>query len=1472
MEEPKTRSLRPAKPVSIEQRYTKMTQLEHVLARPDSYVGSCNPESTSLWVWSAAKQHMEYKLTTYVPAMYKIFDEIIVNAADVKSRETFEGGEKRRAQKITCIKVTVDSEQGCISVFNNGAAIPIEVHKTYNVYVPEMIFGQLLTSDNYDDSQQRFTGGRNGYGAKLTNIFSKRFEIECVDSKRRKTFHMAWKNNMTQKSEPQIASTDALMDYVKVTFWPDFKRLNMPDGLRGDIFALLEKRVYDLAGTTGLAVSFNGRELDVHSFLDYVDLYFRASDPLRQLEMDGAGASGGATSSAVEPSAQRETLKIFEKISQNWEVCVAMSDGQFRHVSFVNNICTSKGGTHVAYVVEPIVQSLLKKINSMNKGGMQVKAHQVKNHLFVFLNCKIVNPTFDSQTKEFMSLNSSAIYPTASVSDKTITAILKSPILQTIMDWLQLKQQSELKRLLKGTGRTGRERIVGIPKLDDANDAGTSNGHHCTLILTEGDSAKTSCIAGLSVVGRDRYGVFPLRGKVLNVRDATFKQLSENKEIQYIMKITGLEIGKDVPDARSLRYGSIMIMTDQDHDGSHIKGLIINLLQHFWPSLLKYPGFLKQFVTPIIKAFAKNEVRSFFTLQEFDDWRSTLPPAQLLRYKFKYYKGLGTSGAKEFQEYFSNMEQHQLAFKYVDGEDFEAIDMAFNSKRAHDRKEWIQSFVEGTFLDHNVKEVRYKDFINKELVLFSRYDVQRSIPNMVDGLKPAQRKVLYGAFKKNLVRSEMKVAQFASYVADVSSYHHGEESIAQTVVNMAQQFVGTNNLNLLEPCGQFGSRKEGGRDASATRYIFTKLSNVCRFMFRQEDEPLLDYQNDDNVPIEPKFYVPVIPQLLVNGAEGIGTGWSCSIPNYNPHDIIENIRRYLAEKPLQPMVPWYRDFKGKIEPNQKGGFDSVGVIEEIDQDSFRISELPVRVWTQPYKVYLEEELQLSIEQTSKKKDKKPTASKSSLQLLDYKDNSSHENVDFECLVASENVAALYSAGLDRAFKLRKSISLSNLVAFNVDCKIYRYKDELEMLKDFCAVRLMYYERRKAYMVRATKKELSFLTNKTRFVLAILDDSLVEITHLNHQLQVDSAEAEDNEQKISKNTQLPHLISNVAEIIENEQPTEDESALKNSDDLHSAKSVIIRTSQRHQVFLRHVGLVAVDELRPNDRVAVNRDSFLILSKLPTEFDPRAKAMEVTELPTDSYADIGGLDKQVQELVESIVLPLLRPELFEALGVRSPKGLLLYGPPGTGKTLLARACAAECKATFLKLAGTELVQMYIGDGARIVRDAFELAKQKAPAIIFIDEIDSIGVKRSSDGSLADREVERTMLELLSQLDGFVSNDRVKLIAATNRPDILDPALTRSGRLDRKIEFALPDEAARVKIFQIHSRKMAVDKSSVVFEELARLTDGLNASQIRACCIEAGMCALRSHSKSINHVHFVKGVEEVEQKKKDSLNYFS
>ncbi len=320
-------------------------------------------------------------------------------------------------------------------------------------------------------------------------------------------------------------------------------------------------------------------------------------------------------------------------------------------------------------------------------------------------------------------------------------------------------------------------------------------------------------------------------------------------------------------------------------------------------------------------------------------------------------------------------------------------------------------------------------------------------------------------------------------------------------------------------------------------------------------------------------------------------------------------------------------------------------------------------------------------------------------------------------------------------------------------------------------------------------------------------------------------------------------------------------------LEDSGKVIVKSSTGPSFVVNPSRKVKNENLTPGMRVALNQRTFAIMEILPTKLDPFVKGMEVIDnVPDISYEDVGGLDDQIMEVRETVELPLLKPELFKKVGIDPPKGVLLYGPPGTGKTLVAKAVAHETDATFIRIIGSELVQKFIGEGARLVREIFNLAKQKAPTILFIDELDAIGSQRLKIATSGDREVQRTLMQLLSELDGFEQRGDVKIIGATNRIDILDPALLRPGRFDRMIDFPMPDEKARESIFSIHSRNLNIE-GEVNFKVLVNLTEGATGADIKAICTEAGMFAIRKDKETIVKEDFVEAVNKVMSKMRDN-----
>merc|ERR1712088_372979 len=365
---------------------------------------------------------------------------------------------------------------------------------------------------------------------------------------------------------------------------------------------------------------------------------------------------------------------------------------------------------------------------------------------------------------------------------------------------------------------------------------------------------------------------------------------------------------------------------------------------------------------------------------------------------------------------------------------------------------------------------------NKELVLFSNCDNERSIPSLVDGFKPGQRKVMFTCLKRN-DKKEVKVAQLAGSVGEMSAYHHGEMSLMGTIIGLAQNFVGSNNINLLQPIGQFGTRLAGGKDSASPRYIFTQMSPLAKFIFNPNDEPLLKHLTDDNQRIEPEWYMPIIPMVLVNGAEGIGTGWSTKVPNYNPREIVKNLKRMIEGKEPKPMSPWFKNFKGEIEQLEEHKFAISGEISEISETKIEITELPIRTWTQPYKENVMEPMLNGSEKVP-------------AQITDYKEYHTDKTVKFVVSMAADKLrAAEQTKGLHTFFKLQTTISCDNMVLFDQNGCMKKYNDAGEILKDFYDLRFAFYGKRKQYLEGMLEAEALKLSNQARFILEKCDGSL-----------------------------------------------------------------------------------------------------------------------------------------------------------------------------------------------------------------------------------------------------------------------------------------------------------------------------------------------------------------------------------------------
>jgi len=996
--------------------YKKYTQIEHILARPGMYIGDTKCTTSECWVVDLETNMAVFKMCKWNPGIFKIFDEILVNAVD----------EVQRNKSVKCIKIEINDKS--VSVYNDSG-IPIETHPEYNIYIPELIFANLLTSSNYDDSVKRTTGGLNGLGAKLTAIFSKTFTVETA--KAGKKYVQTYEKNLSVIGKPVI--TTSSKEYTKITFYPDFEKFGV-ECISDNTLDILIKRVFDICAITPKTVEIflNGKKLPIKNFSDYISVYI-----------------GNIKSSP----------RVIQE-NERWKVSISASQNGFQCISFVNGICTSDGGSHVDHVINPIIKKLTELIQEKHK-SLTIKPQYIKDNLFVFINCFIDNATYSSQTKEKHITKVTDFGTKFTYSDDFISQILKLGILDSI---LAIAEAKEKKSLQKTDGK--KTCRVLIPKLDDANKAGTKDSKNCVIIFTEGDSAKATAISGLSIVGRDNYGVFPLRGKLLNTKTATYAQLANNEEINHIKQIIGLQTGKKYKSVSELRYGKILIMTDADTDGFHIKSLIVNFIGNGWPELLK-TDFVSSLITPIVKVSHKNLVVPFYNISDYNSWKEKNDSS---KFKIKYYKGLGTSTTLEAKEYFKEMKT--LDYKNCSEEDDKYLNLAFSKTESDSRKKWILDHIKNPeTLDYTVRNVDIKTLINKELVLFSIADNVRSIPNFVDGLKPSQRKVIFACIKKNLY-SEIKVSQLSGYVSEVSSYHHGEASLQDTIINLAQNFVGSNNVNLLEPVGQFGSRLFGGKDSASPRYIFTNLSKNFKELFNPDDFNLLEYLDDDGFSIEPRYYVPNLPLILINGAKGIGTGFSTDIPCFNPKDIKNRLLKLVENEDceIEELTPWYKGFTGKILKSESNKWTTHGVYE-VKSNKILITELPIGTWTEDYKIFLDK---LETEET----------------IYSYKNNSTDTTVNFELSLPLEIIVEWTNNGeIEKKLKLMSHISAKNMYVFDENNKIVKMESAEEIVYRFWRIRNEYYIKRQNYIIKKIKYELDIITSKITFINDVIYENI-----------------------------------------------------------------------------------------------------------------------------------------------------------------------------------------------------------------------------------------------------------------------------------------------------------------------------------------------------------------------------------------------
>ena len=1021
-------------------KYEKTDQLTHIRKRPDTYVGSRKLQTlTSHCVADVLAQTptLITKNISYIPAMLRIFVEIVSNAIDNIYRS------EEDSINMTKIKIDIDQETGETSVWNDGMWIPLDKHEETGLAIPHLIFGELLTSDNYDDTRDRQGSGRNGYGAKLTNVFSTTFKIEIGvpddSGDGLIVYRQTWSEGMTKFTKATITKRKTGNPYTCVTWIPDFEYFNITK-YSEDIISLYYRYIYDsamIAGCSKVSVWLNNKKVPISNLKEYAKLF---TDSEELLEMKTSNST-----------------------------VVLIPSKTFSFSAFTNGVHNSDGGVHLDLWSNAIFRPLMNKFNT--KGRPQVSMRDIKQFFRILIKCDLPSPEFSSQSKTYLTSPS----PEVKVTTKNISTLMKWDFAEKVHDIIKGKELLSLKKIERK-----KKTFQKIPGYDPANLSGSVKSSECILIFTEGLSAKAYAARGIDkgfignkdmpqIKGRDYFGLFPLRGKLLNVKNAKTLSIANNKEIKNSIAAINLRIDVDYTlekNFKTLNYGKIAILCDADVDGIHIKGLLINMFHTLFPTLLKREDpFIISMETPIVRVFEGRKAHIFYNEAKYKEFITKPGKAKL---KKKYYKGLGTSSNKEVMETFG-----EKIIKYTFDENAdENMGLLFKSTQADSRKTWLTNYdPKNTLSDGKgkVSDMTITDFINYNMIQFSIDDCGRSIPHILDGLKESQRKILYSVFKKKLTYTSktLKVAQLSGYVAEHSGYHHGEQCLYDTIIKLANDIVGMNNIPLLYRDGQYGTRLQGGKDAAAGRYIFTKADQLTRLIFPAIDDNLLPRHHDDGDLIEPKFYIPIIPMILVNGTIGIGTGWSCSIPTYNPIDLISACKTWISkgDDSVPELHPWFRNFKGSVEQESPTRHITSGIFERKG-NKVTISELPIGLWTDKYKEFLEDLLEQKL-------------------IKSLKNYSTPQVVKF-VITESRNGLKCTRENL----KLTSAINTTNMVLFTPNGKLRKFNTVKEILINFCKCRLSLYNKRREYLIKIMEKEVKIASNKMKYLEAVMNETLI----------------------------------------------------------------------------------------------------------------------------------------------------------------------------------------------------------------------------------------------------------------------------------------------------------------------------------------------------------------------------------------------
>lgn len=1019
--------------------FLHLSPRSHVLCKPSMYIGSTAVEPREDWVYDEESGEMQVEAVSVPAAVERLNLEILSNACDNVGKSRRAGLDPRE------IEQTMDEQR--VTIKSYGMGVPIEPSvQNASMYIPEMIFGEMMSGSNY--GKRRDGNGTNGIGAKAPNIFSVEFGIEVVTSGKRYT--QGWSNNMRTVTKPAIAKSRDRHNSVRVSYLLDFPRFGIC-GYDAATIKLFWRHALDASFTSRVPVVFNGVRHDVSKIEDMAKLYYGA-------EVAGSG------------------IKLE---NEHFRAIFLDTPGCGTAISFINSMPTREGGLHVEAAYKAFSDDAKKRLAKLLGCGAEkspITVKDIKAHVSVILSAQLPCPEFSSQSKEklvsWREEDDDDPIPTYDLGLLEFPAMKKWQLLTTLVNSVQQKKLLNVKRERGALSKRSK-----VAKAVDANKCknGPEERRKCVLCVTEGNSAQgyfEKMMKCFGDEGRDYYGILPLRGKGLNVMKASEARILDNEEIDKISRMLNLVPGIDYSDDRNfakLRYGGFMIMTDADVDGKHVAGLILNFFYCRYPSLLAR-GYLVNYITPILRASKGKTVIPFFSMPAYEAWRASVDSGGWL---IKYYKGLGTS---KDQDVAADVARPRKVACVVDDAADKAMKLAFDHTSKEGRKALVANWRPESEREYEGSQP-LSAFIYNDLVQYSVDSVRRAIPKLVDGLKVSQRKILYGVMKKFKVAigskyAEDRTAQVAVYCAEVSHYHHGDSGLADTLTKMCQSFVGSNNLPLFSADCSIGTRRKLGKDSAHPRYTHMRPSDLLPYIFRQEDECLLEYTLEEEHPAEPEQYYPIIPMCLINGAQGIGTGSSTFVPNHNPLDCIAWIKAWLAGRETPAVHPWYREYRGLLKmvraKSRNREYDAMlsqGVFT-TEKTRVHITEIPLLISTLKYaSTFL-----AGLEENKT--------------IKEYDDYSVDDQVRY-VLHGWKGVQypSLQNLNLTRTHKL------TNMVLLDQDSMPVHYTSSEDILVQFAEERLERYAERKEHFLAQFGTKLKAARDKKRYIEAIVGGEL-----------------------------------------------------------------------------------------------------------------------------------------------------------------------------------------------------------------------------------------------------------------------------------------------------------------------------------------------------------------------------------------------